>query len=193
MRLGLLERIGMLMRANLRELVSEAEDPEAALRQVMLDIENQLLQVKGQLAVALADQVKLEERAAEHGQKAASRARSRRSRVGAQGRRPGARGAAGRSLSDRRSSKRFLEQAEEQKGVVDMLRRALLELEDKLAEAGANGELMVAERRRKKATRAAPAAPERATPSPTRKSSHSWRNSGREGARANGAARRRPS
>src|SRR4051794_32281089 len=71
MKLGLWERIGMLLRANLEELLAQAEDPEGALAKVRTDIQNQLLQVKGQLAIALADHVKLEGMHAEHAQKAA--------------------------------------------------------------------------------------------------------------------------
>ena len=44
--MALLERVGTLLRANLNDLVDRAEDPEKMLKQVILDMENQLMQVK---------------------------------------------------------------------------------------------------------------------------------------------------
>jgi len=44
--MSLLERVSTLLRANLNELVEKAEDPELLLKQIVLDMENQLLQVK---------------------------------------------------------------------------------------------------------------------------------------------------
>ena len=58
--MALLERVTTLLRANLNDLVERAEDPEKLLKQVILDMENQLLQVKTQVAIAIADQHVLE-------------------------------------------------------------------------------------------------------------------------------------
>ena len=44
--MALLERVSTLLRANLNELVEKAEDPERLLKQIVLDMENQLMQVK---------------------------------------------------------------------------------------------------------------------------------------------------
>src|ERR1700757_3030772 len=54
--MALLERVSMLVRANLNDLIDRAEDPEKMIKQVILDMENQLLQVKTQVAISLADQ-----------------------------------------------------------------------------------------------------------------------------------------
>ena len=48
-----------MLRANLNELLDRAEDPETMSKQVLLDMENQLLQVKTQVAIAIADQHRL--------------------------------------------------------------------------------------------------------------------------------------
>ena len=53
--MALLERVSTLIRANLNELVDKAEDPERMIKQVILDMQNQLLQVKTQVAIAIAD------------------------------------------------------------------------------------------------------------------------------------------
>jgi phage shock protein A len=54
--MALLERVTTLIRANLNDLMDKAEDPEKMIKQVILDMENQLIQVKTQVAVALANQ-----------------------------------------------------------------------------------------------------------------------------------------
>src|SRR6266852_5165737 len=58
--MALLERVSTLIRANLNELIDKAEHPEIMIKQVILDMENQLLQVKTQVAIAIADQHLLE-------------------------------------------------------------------------------------------------------------------------------------
>ena len=45
-----------MVRANLNDLVDKAEDPEKMFKQVILDMQNQLIQVKTQVAIAIADQ-----------------------------------------------------------------------------------------------------------------------------------------
>ena len=54
--MALLERVSTLVRANLNDLIDKAEDPEKMIKQVTLDMQNQLLQVKTQVAIAIADQ-----------------------------------------------------------------------------------------------------------------------------------------
>ena len=51
--MAVLERVATLVRANLNDLIDRAEDPEKMIKQVILDMENQLLQVKTQVAVAM--------------------------------------------------------------------------------------------------------------------------------------------
>src|SRR5438132_365641 len=53
--MALLERVSALIRANLNDLIDRAEDPQKMLRQVTLDMQNQLLQVKTQVAIAIAE------------------------------------------------------------------------------------------------------------------------------------------
>ena len=54
--MALLERVATLLRANLNDLIDRAEDPEKMIKQVILDMQNQLIQVKTQVAIAIADQ-----------------------------------------------------------------------------------------------------------------------------------------
>ena len=60
--MGLLERVSTLIRANLNDMIDRAEDPEKLIKQVILDMENQYLQVKTQVAVSIADQHMLEKK-----------------------------------------------------------------------------------------------------------------------------------
>ena len=54
--MALLERVSTLIRANLNDLIEKAENPEKILKQIVLDMENQLMQVKTQVAISMADQ-----------------------------------------------------------------------------------------------------------------------------------------
>ena len=64
--MALLERVSTLIRANLNDLIDKAEHPEKMLKQVIQDMENQLMQVKTQVAIAMADQHVLEKKLQEN-------------------------------------------------------------------------------------------------------------------------------
>src|SRR5688572_28922569 len=64
--MALLERVATLVRANLNDLIDKAEDPEKMIKQVILDMQNQLLQVKTQVAISIADQHVLEKKLKEN-------------------------------------------------------------------------------------------------------------------------------
>ena len=68
--MALLERVSTLVRANLNDLIDKAEDPEKMLKQVILDMQNQLMQVKTQVAIAIADQHLLEKKQKDNVEKA---------------------------------------------------------------------------------------------------------------------------
>src|SRR3954466_4871255 len=63
--MGLLDRVSTLIRANLNDVIDRAENPSKMIKQVILDMENQLLQVKTQVAISIADQHMLEKKARE--------------------------------------------------------------------------------------------------------------------------------
>ena len=99
--MALLERVSTLVRANLNDLIDKAEEPEKMIKQVILDMQNQLLQVKTQVAIAIADQHLLEkkqkEKRRESGGVDAQGRALRRQETG----RPGARVAAARGKLSR--------------------------------------------------------------------------------------------
>src|SRR5580658_2356042 len=147
--MSLLERVGTLLRANLNDLVEKAEDPERMLKQIVLDMENQLIQVKTQVAIAIADEHQLNKKKAEQERLAAEWRRKAELAV-QKGHDDLARAALERALSHDQLVKGFTEQAEDQKHEADNLRQALHKLDQKLSETRAHCEMLVAEHRRAK-------------------------------------------
>jgi phage shock protein A len=147
--MALLERVSTLLRANLNDLIEKAEDPERLLKQLVLDMENQLLQVKTQVAIAIADQHLLEKKRAEHAAEAAEWKRKAELAVG-KGMDDLARGALERALSYDKLTTSFAAQAEDQRLEADTLRQTLRKLDQKLSETRAQCEMLMAEHRRAK-------------------------------------------
>ncbi len=145
--MSLLDRVSTLLRANLNDLVEKAEDPEKLLKQIVLDMENQLLQVKTQVAIAIADQHLLEKKRKEHEQEASEW--RRKAELAVQKNMDDlARSALERALSQEQLGAGFALQAEDQKHEADNLRQVLRKLEQKLSETRAHAEMLVAEHRR---------------------------------------------
>jgi phage shock protein A len=145
--MALLERVSTLLRANLNDLIDKAEDPEKLLKQLILDMENQLMQVKTQVAIALADEHLLEKKRKEHGTSEADWKRKAELAV-RKGDDALARAALERSLSAQHMAAGFNQQLDDQKTEVETLKQALRSLEQKLNETRSRCELMIAEHRR---------------------------------------------
>ncbi len=155
--MALLERVATLVRANLNDLIDKAEDPEKMIKQVVLDMQNQLLQVKTQVAIAIADQHLLEKKQKEN--QAASEDWMRRAERAVDKKQDDlARAALDRAVSYRSLAESFTGQIGDQKAQVEELKRALRELEQKLVEAQAKADLLAAQHRRSRAVSRASAA-----------------------------------
>src|SRR5437870_8978466 len=63
--MNLLERVLTLLGANLNTMIEKADDPEKVLRQLQIDMRNQLMQVKTQVATAISESRKLRSRVKE--------------------------------------------------------------------------------------------------------------------------------
>ena len=148
--MGLLDRVATLVRANLNDLIDKAEDPSKMIKQVILDMENQLLQVKTQVAISIADQHMLEKKQKEHVDKAAEWLRKAELAVD-KGQDDLARAALERQKSVERTASSFEEQIGDQRAQVATLKSALGKLEQKLAEAHAKSDLLLAQHRRARA------------------------------------------
>ena len=148
--MALLERVSTLLRANLNDLLDKAEDPEKLSKQILLDMENQLLQVKTQVAVAIADQHRLIRQQQEHEEGQAHWRRKAELAV-SKGQDDLARAALERSLSHQRLAEGFAQQHADQTAEAETLRTAYAKLQGKLTETRARVELLLAQHRRNKA------------------------------------------
>jgi len=148
--MGLLERVSTLVRANLNDLIDRAENPSKMIKQVILDMENQLLQVKTQVAICIADQHMLENRTQEEEGRAADWLRKAELAV-QKDQDDLARAAIERHKSAERTALSFQQQVDDQRGQVATLKSALGKLEQKLAEAQAKSDMLIAQHRRARA------------------------------------------
>lgn len=64
--MGLLDRVGMVIRSNLNALVSAAEDPEKILEQTIIDMNADLVKLRQAVAQAIAAQKRLEQQYAQN-------------------------------------------------------------------------------------------------------------------------------
>ena len=148
--MALLERVSTLIRANLNDLIDKAENPETMIKQVILDMQNQLLQVKTQVAVSIADQHLLEQKQRE----AEENERQWRRRAEAAVDKNDdtlARTALERAMSYKQTAENFRQQVDDQKTQVENLKNALLKLQQKLDEARAKSDMLIAQHRRARA------------------------------------------
>jgi phage shock protein A len=148
--MGLLERVGTLIRANVNDLVDRAENPSKMIKQVILDMENQLLQLKTQVAISIADEHMLEKKEQENADKASEWLRKAELAVD-KGQDDLARSALERHMSADRTKASFRQQIEDQRAQVATLKAALGKLEQKLAEAQAKSDMLIAQHRRARA------------------------------------------
>jgi len=145
--MGLLERVGTLIRANLNDMIDRAEDPEKMIKQVMMDMENQYLQVKTQVAVSIADQHMLEKKLRENEDLGKDWMRKAEVAVD-KGQDDLARAALDRFHTSQRLTLSYREQVDDQRAQVEALKSALLKLEQKLDEAKSKRDLLLARHRR---------------------------------------------
>jgi phage shock protein A len=145
--MALLDRVTTLIKANLNDLVDKAEDPEKLLKQLLLDMQNQFMQVKTQVAIAIADQHLLEKKQQESlewhkdwlrkAELAVSKNEEQLARVALE-----------RSITYEEAAKNFAQQIEDQAHQVQLLRDALHRLEQKITETKARTEVLIAQHRR---------------------------------------------
>ena len=145
--MGLLERVSTLIRANLNDMIDRAEDPDKMIKQVILDMENQYLQVKTQVAVSIADQHMLEKRLKENEDTGNDWMRKAERAVD-KGEDDLARAALDRYQTSLRLAQSYREQVDDQKAQVETLKGALQKLEQKLDEAKSKRDLLLARHRR---------------------------------------------
>jgi phage shock protein A len=61
--MGIFDRLATLLKSNINDLISKAENPEKMLDQIVVDMRNQLARAKQQVAAAIADEKRLKDQA----------------------------------------------------------------------------------------------------------------------------------
>jgi phage shock protein A len=152
--MALLDRVATLLRANLNDLLDKAENPEKMLKQVIVDMENQFIQVKTQVAIALADLHLLEKKKKENAgrhldwmNKAELAVERRDDDL--------ARAALERVMNFEQLAENLDEQIADQEAQVEALKSALRNLDVKLTEARSKVDLLIVQHRRSRAVRRA--------------------------------------
>jgi phage shock protein A len=144
--MNLLERVLTLLRANLNSMVEKADDPEKVLRQLQLDMRNQLVQVKTQVATAIAEGRKLQSRSKE--KKAEAETWMTKAEHAIQQNNDDAARAALTHYNDIiKQAQRYQQQQKEQEQLVVTMRNVLHQLEAKLSEVETTIDLLVARKR----------------------------------------------
>ena len=148
--MGLLDRMSTLVRSNLNDLLDRSEDPEKMIKQLLMDMNNQMIQAKTQVAAAIADEKRLQARAREAQQQADDWQRKAELAI-EKGDDELAKQALVRRNTYAQSASGLQEQWQAHSAQVQALRDGLRQLESKIGEAEAKKELLIARNRSAKA------------------------------------------
>jgi phage shock protein A len=151
--MGIFSRLAQLIKSNLNDLISNSEDPEKMLNQVVLDMNNQLVEAKKQVAASIADEKRLAKQAEQETANAAEWERRAMMALRA-GNEELAKEALSRKKEHDALAITFKEQHGKQKAAVDALKRALRMLNDKIEEAKRKKNVLIARKKRAEAQKA---------------------------------------
>ena len=151
--MGIFARLATLLKSNLNDLISSSEDPEKMLNQIVLDMSNQLLEAKRQVAASIADEKRLAKQVEQETANATEWERRAMLAV-----RSGDDALAKEALSRKKEhqtlAEQFQEQWSKQKQAVDQLKLALRALNNKIEEAKRKKNLLIARKKRAEAQKA---------------------------------------
>ena len=150
--MGLFSRLGTLIRSNINELINKAEDPEKMLNQVLVDMKQQLIEAKKQVAVAIADEKRIKKQWEQEATKAAEWEKKAMLAIRA-GDDTLARAALARKADHDEVANQLKDQWEAQKTSVENLKGALRGLDNKIEEAKRKRNLLVSRQKRAEAQR----------------------------------------
>jgi phage shock protein A len=151
--MGIFSRLGSLIKSNLNDLISKAEDPQKMLNQIVVDMQNQLVEAKKQVAVSIADQKRLEKQRDE--QSELSKEWERKAMLAVRsGDDTLAREALRRKTEHDNQLGEFSKQSDLQKQAVDKLKEQLRTLNDKIEEAKRKKNILIARQKRAEAQQA---------------------------------------
>jgi phage shock protein A len=151
--MGIFSRLAQLIKSNLNDLISRSEDPEKMLNQIVLDMNNQLVEAKKQVAASIADEKRLAKQAEQEVANAAEWERRAMMALRA-GNEVLAKEALARKREHDELANTFKDQWTKQKTAVDQLKKALRLLNDKIEEAKRKKNVLVARKKRAEAQKA---------------------------------------
>ncbi len=145
--MGVFSRLSTLIKSNINDLISRAEDPEKILNQLIVDMREQLVEAKKQVASSIADEKKLKKQldnevhlAREWEKKAMLAVRAGRDDLALE--------ALQRKEQHDGLASEYRKQYELQKAAADQLRASLRQLHAKIEEAKRKKDLLIARQRR---------------------------------------------
>ncbi len=141
--MGLFDRISRVVRANVNDLVSKAEDPEKVLEQAVIDMTEDLVQLRQAVAKAIASQKRTEQQYTQ-AQSEANTWQQRAQLALQKGDESLAREALSRKKTQSEVAATMKTQLDQQTTQVDTLRRSLMALEGKISEAKAKKNMLKA-------------------------------------------------
>ena len=148
--MGLFDRLSAMLRSNINDLISRAENPEKMLNQLILDMKTQLAKAKQQVASAIADERKLQSDA-EDLKKQAEDWERRAMMAVQEGRDDLAKQALGRYNEQLQAAQQLQETWLRHKAETEQLKLSLRQLNDKIEEAKRKKNILVARSKRAEA------------------------------------------
>ena len=150
--MGLFDRLGRVVRANLNDLVSKAEDPEKILEQAIIDMQEDLIQLRQAVAKAIAAQKRTEQQYNKN-QSEANSWNQRAQLALKKGDEALARQALQRKKTAGDTAAMLKQQLDQQAGQSGQLKKNLIALESKIGEAKTKKEMLKARAKAAKANK----------------------------------------
>lgn len=150
--MGIFDRLATMIRSNLNDLISRAENPEKMLNQLVLDMRSQLAKAKQQVATAIADEKKLQAQA-EQEKKLAEDWEKRAMLAVQEGRDDLAKQALLRHAEHMQNAAQLDETWRKHAAETEQLKNSLRALNDKIEEAKRKKNILIARQRRAEAQR----------------------------------------
>lgn len=151
--MGIFARLATLIKSNLNDLISRSEDPEKMLNQVVIDMSNQLIEAKKQVALSIADEKRLAKQVEQEAANAAEWERRAMLAIKA-GDDALAKEALNRKKEHDGLVTAYKDQWNKQKQAVEQLKTALKLLNNKIEEAKRKKNVLLARKKRAEAQKA---------------------------------------
>lgn len=148
--MGILERISSVVKSNINDLIDKAEDPEKMLKQLMIDMERDLIEVRKEVALSIQTEKRLQQQYQQN-QKQAEGWEEKAALALKSGREDLAREALSRRNTHQQTADGLKGQWEGQNANVEQLKKQLTLLEGKINEARIKKDLLIARSRQAKA------------------------------------------